>query len=308
MIGARLVHVPGRNATECVLKIATIRLGESCAVAVIGDDDSRLSILSGNGLRSQNGLIGLITNDPLGDIGALRKDDMGPISAAKLAAPIPRPARNIFCVGKNYAEHARELADSVFKDTLPAHPIVFSKVPETVIGPGDPIVFDPSISTAVDYEGELAVIIGKDGRNIPTAEALDHIWGYTIVNDITARDLQQRHHQWLLGKSQDGFCPMGPWAVTADEIDPENTGVRTYVNGELRQNGNTCDLIFDIPTLIATISAGITLKSGDIIATGTPAGVGMGFDPPRYLKHGDMVRVEIDGIGALENPVVELGR
>ncbi len=199
------------------------------------------------------------------------------------------------------------MAGSVFKDTLPSHPIIFSKVPETVIGPGDPIVIDPSVSTEIDYEGELAIIIGKAGRNIARDDAMTYVWGYTILNDITARDLQQRHHQWLLGKSQDSFCPMGPWAVTADEIDLADTGVRTYVNGELRQNGNTRDLIFDVPALIATISLGVTLKPGDIIATGTPAGVGMGFDPPRYLKPGDVVRVEIDGIGALENPVVERG-
>jgi 2-keto-4-pentenoate hydratase/2-oxohepta-3-ene-1,7-dioic acid hydratase in catechol pathway len=225
------------------------------------------------------------------------------LEEVSLLAPIPRPARNIFCVGKNYAEHARELATSIFKDVLFHYPIVFSKVPETVIGPGEPIMIDPAVSTDIDYEVELAVIIGKTGRNIAKEEAMAHVWGYTIVNDVTARDLQQRHGQWYLGKSQDTFCPMGPWAVTADAIDLANTGVRTFVNGELRQNSNTRDLIFDVPTLIATISNGITLKPGDIIATGTPEGVGAGFRRPKFLKDGDVVRVEIDGIGALENPV-----
>lgn len=221
----------------------------------------------------------------------------------KFQAPFPRPFRNIFCVGKNYAEHAKELAESIFKDEVPPFPIVFSKVPETVIASGEPILIDPTVSEQIDYEGELAVIIGKAGRNIGKAEAMPHVWGYTILNDVTARDVQRRHGQWHLGKSQDTFCPMGPWAVTADEIDLGNTAIRTFVNGELRQNGNTRDLIFDVPTLIATISHGITLKPGDIIATGTPAGVGAGFKPPKFLKDGDVVRIEIDRIGALENPV-----
>jgi len=187
---------------------------------------------------------------------------------------------------------------------VPEAPIVFSKLPECVIANGASIEIDPAISSAVDYEAELAVIIGKRGRNIPAAQALDHVWGYTIINDVTARDLQGRHKQWLLGKSQDTYCPMGPVAVTADEIDLGATQVRCWVNDELRQDASTSQLIFDVPTLIATISAGITLVPGDIIATGTPAGVGIGFDPPKYLQAGDTVRVEISGIGALENPVV----
>jgi len=226
-----------------------------------------------------------------------------------LEAPIPRPRRNIFCVGKNYREHAHEFARSGFDSSaaagaVPDAPIIFSKVPESVIGPGDSIRIDPAVSPAVDYEAELAVVIGKGGRGIRKAEALDHVWGYTIVNDVTARDLQGRHKQWLLGKSQDSFCPMGPWLVTRDEIDLADTSVRCWVNGELRQDANTGDLIFDVPTLIETISAGLTLMPGDIIATGTPAGVGIGFNPPKYLKPGDVVRIEIAGIGVLENPVV----
>ena len=151
-------------------------------------------------------------------------------------------------------------------------------------------------------EVELAVIIGQGGKGISKADALKHVWGYTLINDVTARDWQSRHMQWLLGKSFDTFCPMGPWVVSADECDGTRTHVRTYVNGEERQNANTQDLIFDIPTLIETLSAGITLYPGDIIATGTPVGVGIGFKPPKYLKSGDVVRMEIDGIGAIENP------
>jgi 2-keto-4-pentenoate hydratase/2-oxohepta-3-ene-1,7-dioic acid hydratase in catechol pathway len=231
-----------------------------------------------------------------------------PLSEVLLQAPIPRPIRNIFCVGKNYHEHAHEFARSGFDSSaasgaVPEFPIIFSKVPETVTGPGDAIPIDAAVSAAIDYEAELAVIIGRGGRGISRERALEHVWGYTIVNDVTARDLQARNKQWLIGKSQDGFCPMGPWAVTADAVDLADTPVRCWVNGELRQDSNVRLLIFDVPTLIATISAGITLYPGDIIATGTPAGVGIGFTPPKYLAAGDVVRIEIGGIGVLQNPV-----
>ena len=234
-----------------------------------------------------------------------------PFSAITLEAPIPRPRRNIFCVGKNYTEHAKEFAGSGFDssatkpgDDLPEAPYVFSKVPECVIAPGATIRIPSKISTAIDYEGELAVVIGKGGYSISKARALDHVWGYTILNDVTSRDWQQRHKQWHMGKSFDTFGPMGPCLVSADECDGTNTRLRTWVNGELRQDARTTDLIFDIPTLIECISSGITLYPGDIIATGTPVGVGIGFKPPKYLRAGDKVRIDIDGIGTLENPVL----
>ena len=167
------------------------------------------------------------------------------------------------------------------------------------------MVIDPNVSRAVDYEAELAVIVGKAGRGIEAKNALDHVWGYTIINDVTARDLQVRYSQWLIGKSQDTFCPMGPFAVTRDDIDIGDTPISCSVNGELRQSSNTRLLIFGIPKIIETLSAGITLQPGDVIATGTPAGVGVGFDPPKYLKGGDVVRIEIGGIGVLENEIVE---
>ena len=226
----------------------------------------------------------------------------------QLTAPLPKPRRNIFCVGKNYFEHAREFAGSGFDSSaksggdIPAFPIYFSKVPESVVGPNVAVEM-PAASSAIDYEAELTVVIGKGGKGISKADALKHVWGYTIINDVTARDWQGRHSQWLLGKSFDTFCPMGPWLVSADELDGTNTRVRCYVNDELRQDAATTDLIFDIPTLIETLSAGITIYPGDLIATGTPVGVGIGFKPPKYLKSGDMLRVEIDGIGALSNPV-----
>ena len=230
------------------------------------------------------------------------------LSEVQLLAPLPRPRRNIFCVGKNYHAHAREFAGSGFDSSaksggeIPSDPIIFTKVPESVVGPGAAIEM-PTASSAIDYEAELTIVIGKGGKGISAADALSHVWGYTIINDVTARDWQSRHQQWHLGKSFDTFCPMGPWLVSADECDGTNTGVRCYVNGELRQNASTQDFIFDIPKLIETISAGITLYPGDLIATGTPVGVGIGFKPPKYLKAGDLVRVEIDGIGSLENPV-----
>jgi 2-keto-4-pentenoate hydratase/2-oxohepta-3-ene-1,7-dioic acid hydratase in catechol pathway len=232
-----------------------------------------------------------------------------PLTSVRLTAPLPKPRRNIFCVGKNYHAHAKEFAGSGFDSSakaggdIPAVPIYFTKVPESVIGPDEPIVIVPEVSDATDYEAELAVVIGRGGKGIKAADAMAHVWGYTIVNDVTARDWQQRHLQWHLGKSFDTYCPMGPWLVSADECDARRTGIRCYVNGEERQNASTADLIFDIPTLIETLSAGITLYPGDVIATGTPVGVGIGFKPPKYLKPGDLVRVEIDGIGVLQNPV-----
>lgn len=230
------------------------------------------------------------------------------LASVRLLAPLPVPRRNIWCVGRNYHAHAQELQASVFKNSnadTQAWPIVFTKVPECVIATGDDVRLPgASVSDQIDYEAELAVVIGEGGKNIAKADAMRHVFGYTVVNDVTARDVQMRHQQWDMGKSFDTFCPMGPWIVTADEIDGRQTRVRCWVNGELRQDGATERMIFDIPTLIETISRGITLYPGDIIATGTPAGVGMGLNPPQYIRSGDVIRIEIDGVGALENRFV----
>ncbi len=230
------------------------------------------------------------------------------LASVQLQAPLPVPRRNVWCVGRNYHAHAKELSASVFKDSnadTKAWPIVFTKVPECVVGPFDEVQLPgAAVSEQIDYEAELAVVIGKGGKNISQAEAMQHVFGYTVVNDVTARDVQMRHQQWDMGKSFDTFCPMGPWIVTADALDGRRTRVRCWVNGELRQDGPTENMIFDIPTLIETISRGITLYPGDIIATGTPAGVGMGLNPPRYIAKGDVIRIEIDGLGQIENRFV----
>ena len=228
-----------------------------------------------------------------------------PVNVITLRAPLPLPLRSLFCVGRNYRAHATELASTVFQANKPEDdgwPIVFSKLAECVVGPHDAVKLPhASASVQIDYESELTIVIGRGGRDIARADAMDHVFGYTIVNDVTARDVQMRHQQWDLGKSFDTFCPMGPWIVTADELDGRSTRVRGWVNGELRQHAPTQDMIFDIPTLIETCSRGITLHPGDLIATGTPAGVGMGMKPPRWLRAGDVVRIEIDGLGVIEN-------
>jgi 2-keto-4-pentenoate hydratase/2-oxohepta-3-ene-1,7-dioic acid hydratase in catechol pathway len=238
-----------------------------------------------------------------------KKDARIAYGRAKLMAPIPAPRRNILCVGKNYYDHAHEFDKSGFNatagaDAIPDVPIIFTKASNTVIGPGDTVPGHLDPSKSVDYEVELAVVIGEAGRGISKRNAMKHVWGYTVVNDVTARHLQSRHKQWFLGKSIDGFCPMGPVLVTADAVpNVKKLRVQSHVNGELRQNALVKDLIFDIPTLIATISLGMTLEPGDIIATGTPAGVGIGFTPPKFLKKGDVVTVSVDGIGDLTNPI-----
>jgi 2-keto-4-pentenoate hydratase/2-oxohepta-3-ene-1,7-dioic acid hydratase in catechol pathway len=219
-------------------------------------------------------------------------------ATAKLAAPIPRPHK-IICIGLNYRDHAEES-----KMAIPETPTVFSKYSSTVIGPGDAIVL-PKNSTKPDYEAEFAVVIGRSGRHIAEADWRDHVFGYTIVNDVSARDFQMATSQWMIGKTFDTFCPMGPAIVTADEIeDPHNLRISLSINGETLQNSNTKNLIFDVPKLIAYLSSVFTLEPGDIISTGTPAGVGFARKPPRWLLPGDMVEVTVEGLGTLMNPVV----
>ncbi len=232
-----------------------------------------------------------------------------PFGSVKLLAPIPRPAKNVLCVGKNYYDHAHEFHNSgvdasAGKNAIPELPIPFTKWPNSVIGPGAPILSYLDYTNSTDYEGELGVVIGSGGRGITKKDAYDHVYGYTVINDATARTLQNQHRQWFLGKSLDSYCPMGPCIVTSDEIkDVTKLRLITKVNGELRQDALVSQLIFDIPTLIETFSRVMTLEPGDLIATGTCAGVGIGFNPPKYLQKGDVVAITIEPIGTLENPV-----
>jgi 2-keto-4-pentenoate hydratase/2-oxohepta-3-ene-1,7-dioic acid hydratase in catechol pathway len=287
------------------VKIATYQWGGRRHVGVLSPDARELTPLALPEAVRPDGALALIRHLAAGDPMPAAAGPRIPLAAVTLEAPIPQPRRNLFCVGRNYRAHARELSASVFKDNDKKEdlwPIVFTKVPESVIASGATVRLPHGISDQIDYEAEIAVIIGKGGANISAKRAMEHVFGYTIVNDVTARDVQMRHQQWDMGKSFDTFCPMGPWLVTADELDGRDTRIRCYVNGELRQDGHTKDMIFDIPTLIETCSRGITLYPGDIIATGTPAGVGMGMNPPTYLRSGDFMRIDIDGIGTLENP------
>lgn len=224
-----------------------------------------------------------------------------PLNQVTLLAPIPRPKKNVFCVGKNYAEHAIELGS---KDDIPEHVMVFTKAPTAVTGPNVIVPHHRDVTSELDYEGELAVIIGKKGKGISRENALEHVFGYTILNDITARDLQSRHQQFFLGKSLDSSCPIGPWIVHTSALkNPNQLNIQTRVNADLRQNSNTENFIFPIEEVISVMSRGMTLEAGDIIATGTPAGVGKGFKPPRFLKPGDEVEITIEGIGTLYNQI-----
>lgn len=218
-----------------------------------------------------------------------------PLNGVKLLAPIPRPRKNIFCIGKNYVEHAKEFEKNAdVSVAVPKVPVVFSKPPTCVVGPDAIVKNHKEITSQVDYEVELAVIIGKKASRVAKAQAYDYVFGYTIMNDVTARDLQKAHSQWVMGKGPDTFAPLGPWIVHKSAIpNPHDLYIKCAINGEIRQQGNTKDMIFDIPTLIATISSVITLEPGDIIATGTPAGVGAGFNPPRFLQPGDEMRLEV---------------
>jgi 2-keto-4-pentenoate hydratase/2-oxohepta-3-ene-1,7-dioic acid hydratase in catechol pathway len=231
-----------------------------------------------------------------------------PGSAVRLMAPIPRPRKNVFCVGWNYLEHFEE-GEAVRKtgENLPEHPVFFSKAVTAVIGPHDPIPFDARVSAKLDWEVELGVLIGRAGKNIEQADALDHVFGYTVIDDVSARDLQRQHGgQWLKGKSLDGTCPMGPCIVTRDELDATNLRLVTRVNGVVKQDSRTRNMYFSLPRLIAELSFGMTLEPGDVLSTGTPQGVGFARNPPEFLAPGDVVETEIEGIGCLRNRVVNV--
>jgi 2-keto-4-pentenoate hydratase/2-oxohepta-3-ene-1,7-dioic acid hydratase in catechol pathway len=291
------------------------RLGADCGRAVL--DLARYSHLH-DGLRLPADIQGLLDAGPdawrhAADLcrrflSELDSHDLAQDAEAGLAfaadrvhrhAPIPRPRKDVFCLGQNYAAHAAESGNPP-----PTAPIYFTKPPTTVIGPGEAIPYPKGLTTRLDWEVELGVVIGLGGRDIPEARALDYVFGYTVFNDVTARDLQYRTSQWFKGKSLDGSCPMGPVIVTADEIpDPQRLRLRLSVNGVKKQDSNTSDMIFSVARTIADLSAGMTLEPGDCISTGTPQGVGDGRKPPEYLKPGDVMDAEVERIGVLTNPV-----
>jgi len=293
------------------VKLANLRIDGHAVVALVNSDENTYWTIQSLVPDFSGDMVQLVHNFSNLKSDLKPKTAGSPLADVKVLAPIDQPRRNIFCVGKNYHEHAAEFQNSGFDSSAkngehaPEAPVLFTKPASTIIGPGDKIPRHTSVTSQLDYEAELGVVIGKAGRNISKANAMDYVFGYTVINDFTARDLQKLHRQWFLGKSLDGFCPMGPYLVTADEVDGQNIDVKCWVNGDLRQNSNTSNLIFDIPTLIETLSAGIELQPGDVIATGTPAGVGIGFTPPRFLQKGDVVRIEIENVGVLENEVGE---
>jgi 2-keto-4-pentenoate hydratase/2-oxohepta-3-ene-1,7-dioic acid hydratase in catechol pathway len=293
----------------------TSRLGADCGAAVL--DLARYSHLH-EGLRLPADMQGLLDAGPeawrhAADLcrrfaSELESHDLAqdaeaglayPADRVRLHAPIPRPKKNVFCLGQNYAAHAAESGNPP-----PTAPIYFTKPPTTVTGPGEAIPYPEGLTTRLDWEVELGVVIGLGGRDIPEARALDYVFGYTVFNDVSARDLQYRTAQWFKGKSLDGSCPMGPVIVTADEIpDPQRLRLQLSVNAVKKQDSNTGDMIFSVARIIADLSAGMTLEPGDCISTGTPQGVGDGRKPPEYLKRGDVMEAEVERIGVLKNLV-----
>jgi 2-keto-4-pentenoate hydratase/2-oxohepta-3-ene-1,7-dioic acid hydratase in catechol pathway len=229
-----------------------------------------------------------------------------PLAEVRWHSPIPRPSKNIVCLGLNYAAHARESSQARGRETrIPTVPVFFTKAPGTMHAPFDDVVVDPGVTSQVDWEVELGIILGAGGRDITSDTALAHVFGYTVINDLSARDLQSQHLQWFKGKSLDGFCPMGPVVVSADEFgDPQQKRLQSRVNGVTKQDASTADMIFPVHQIIEWLSRGMTLEPGDIIATGTPEGVGMGRTPPEFLKDGDVVEAEVEGVGILRNRIV----
>jgi 2-keto-4-pentenoate hydratase/2-oxohepta-3-ene-1,7-dioic acid hydratase in catechol pathway len=283
------------------VKLVTYRDGDRVSVGVVTGEEV-VDLTSGDGGAPD--MIALLGMGARGlELARSRAAAGGgkPLGDVELFAPIPRPGK-FLGIGLNYAEHAAETGREP-----PKHPTVFAKMPTCVNRPGGAIVV-PRVSSQVDYEGELAFVIGRRCKDVPREGALEVIAGYTVVNDVSVRDWQRRTSQFTLGKSFDTHGPMGPWLVTADEVgDPHALEIRTWVDGELRQQSNTRHLIFDLPALVETLSTAFTLEPGDVVATGTPSGVGAAMDPPRFLEPGSTVRIEIERVGVLENPVVAEG-
>lgn len=295
------------------MRLATCKFNNQIQLAVIRDESVLLPATSSNEDGHPTSMLQLI------DAGEQNLQELQcfvsnaavsewiPLSKVELLSPIPRPRQNIMCLGWNYIEHVEETTgNSLEAPKLPKYPIVFTKAASSMNGPYADIPIDLNISNKMDWEVELGVIIGKSGKGITRENALDHVFGYTIINDISARDYQKRHKQFFIGKSFTGACPMGPWIVTADDIsNPQNLNLVSRVNGDVKQDSNTKYQIFDVAKVIESLSRGMTLEAGDIIATGTPSGVGYVRNPPEYLMPGDEVECEIEAIGMIRNKIVQ---
>ena len=293
------------------MRLATFDAGRGPKVGVVASDDTLIALAD---------LVPDAPDDMLGVVAAgdalharirdvaSRAQSGGKISSVRLLAPIPRPRRNVFCVGWNYAEHlaegARALQPSGASTEVPEFPALFTKNPATVTGPDAPVWYPDPHSTQLDWECELAVIIGRPGLDIDEEAAMTHVFGYTCANDVSVRDVQRRHGgQWFKGKNFDSHLPLGPWIVTADELDPAALRIQTRVNGVTKQDSSTRFMVFKLPRLVREFSAGCRLEAGDVMITGTPEGVGFARKPPEFLTIGDVVEVEIEGIGVLRNTV-----
>lgn len=289
------------------MKLMTFRQNDGVAAGYLDGDDV---VICAGGAGADRAVLDLISEGNAGVARWVAQTDAPrvPLSSVTMLAPIPEPRRDIFCVGKNYHAHSAEFHSSGFdsgsKEEVPSAPVIFTKATTSVVGPGADVLGSLDHTASVDYEGELGVVIGAQAFQVSKADAMDHVFGYVVVNDVTSRELQRKHNQWVIGKGIDTFCPMGPYLVTADEVgDVGALELETRINGETRQKAKVADLIFDIPTLIETMSRTMTLLPGDIIATGTPVGVGIGFKPPKYLQAGDVMQVSIIGLGLLENRI-----
>ncbi|WP_398478769.1 fumarylacetoacetate hydrolase family protein [Tardiphaga sp.] len=293
------------------MKFVSILSGGAARLGVMLDGERVLDLAKAEPNAAFADLISLIEAGAAGLEAARRLASAAPPSAivklsdVTLQAPIPSPRKNVFCVGRNYIEHVEEGYRARGTEVkLPEYPQFFTKPRTAVIGAGATVPLHANVTAMLDYEVELAVIIGRGGVNIPIESALDHIFGFTIINDVTGRDVQRRHDQWFKGKGLDGTCPMGPWVVERGDVsDPQALNLSLKVNGEVRQSSNTRHMIFPIARIISELSLGLTLEPGDIIATGTPSGVGYAMTPPRPLKAGDVMTLEIEQIGTLENRV-----
>jgi 2-keto-4-pentenoate hydratase/2-oxohepta-3-ene-1,7-dioic acid hydratase in catechol pathway len=294
------------------MRITTCKYNDQVHLAVVQDNSVFFPAMSKGWPKEINSMLELIDSGEyllqrLQKITAQAgSNEWLPLSQAELMSPIPRPRQNIMCLGWNYIEHVEETTGkSLEAPKLPKYPIVFTKAASSMNGPFSDIPVDIDVSDKMDWEVELAVIIGKSGQGISKTQALDYVFGYSIINDVSARDIQKRHKQFFVGKSFTGACPMGPWIVTADEIkNPQELNLKSRVNNVIKQDSNTKYQIFDVASVIETLSRGMVLEAGDIIATGTPSGVGYVRNPPEYLMPGDIVECEIEGIGKISNRVV----